>query len=506
MYTRITTESHREAIHVVTVLAAERLAGVTPRRTLRRTSSRAAGSTAALPRGFRAELGETRLDGEGRLLLGLGSAESLTPQGVRRAGARLVRSLERFEARAATIDLSALRPSRGAAPSAVATNVAAQALGEGLGLGNWRFDEHDGVATNRPLRLPSLAVATSDDSLARPLARGLELAEATNYARRIGALPPNVATPAWFAAEARRLARNTGMSCRVIDFAAARRMGMGGLVNVGQGSAQKPCLIILEHRPKRIAPGARGERIALVGKTLTYDTGGYSLKVNNGMKGMKYDKLGGTAVLGAMKAIAEARLPVHVRAYLPAAENMVSSDSYRPDDIIRMHNGVTVEVTNTDAEGRLVLADALSYACRTFKPTAIVDLATLTGGVVVALGGFSAGLFCNDDRLRERLERAALATGEKTWRLPLWPEHREFMRSAHADLLNSHPKREAHPIQGAAFLSFFVDASIPWAHLDIAGVGNVESATDLFCTGPTGWGVRLLTEAIESFAAGRSSG
>ena len=189
-----------------------------------------------------------------------------------------------------------------------------------------------------------------------------------------------------------------------------------------------------------------------------------------------------------------------VTALLPAAENMVAGDAYRPDDIITMFNGVTVEVTNTDAEGRLVLGDALAYACRTVKPTAIVDVATLTGGVVVALGSWCAGLWCNDDDLQDRVEDAADVAGERVWPMPLWDDHREFMRSRHADIWNSGPKRDGHPIQGAAFLSYFVDDDIPWAHLDIAGVASVDGKTDLFVPGPTGYGVRLLTELAAGYA------
>jgi leucyl aminopeptidase len=170
----------------------------------------------------------------------------------------------------------------------------------------------------------------------------------------------------------------------------------------------------------------------------------------------------------------------------------------RPDDIITMYNGVTVEITNTDAEGRLVLADALTYAEQDLGATAIVDVATLTGGVVVALGHFCAGWFCNDEALTRAFESASEESGERLWRLPLWKEHRDFMRGQHADLINSNPARSAHPIQGAAFLSHFVGEKTPWAHVDIAGVGNVDSANDLFVAGPTGWGVRLLADWVEA--------
>ncbi|MBT5136240.1 MAG: hypothetical protein HOM36_01655, partial [Phycisphaerae bacterium] len=254
----------------------------------------------------------------------------------------------------------------------------------------------------------------------------------------------------------------------------------------------------LEHIPKKSTKKS-SKHLCFVGKTITYDTGGYSLKISNGMKGMKYDKNGGMGVLGAMEAIANLQVPTRVTAILPCAENMVSSNAYRPDDIIEMYNGVTVEVTNTDAEGRLVLADGLAWACKNMKPTAIVDMATLTGGVVVALGSFCAGLWCNDAKLKKQIEKAAKETGERVWELPLWEDHRDYMRAKHADLHNSAPARGAHPIQGAAFLSFFVDKKIPWAHIDIAGVSSVERDRGLYCTGPTGWGVRLLTELAVNF-------
>jgi leucyl aminopeptidase len=273
---------------------------------------------------------------------------------------------------------------------------------------------------------------------------------------------------------------------------------MGGIVAVGQGSAEKALIAILEYKPKKVSAKARGKTLALVGKTLTYDTGGYSLKVNNGMKGMKYDKCGGSAVFGAMHAIAQAKLPLHVVALFPAAENMVSSNAYRPDDIITMYNGTTVEVTNTDAEGRLVLADAISYGCEKYKPTMMVELSTLTGGVVTALGCWSAGFFCDDAVLRDSIEASADRTGERVWRLPLWKEHKDHMKSQHADIINSNPSRLAHPIQGAAFLDFFVDKTVPFAHIDIAGVANSETPSELCVAGPNGYGVRMLVDLAES--------
>ena len=457
-------------------------------------ADRAALEAALKSPGFKGECGETAMaSADGRhMTLGLGKRDELTADTLRAAAARLIKRLDRAAPKAVHLMVAGAIPHR-----KVGLAAAGRAFGEGMALANWRFEDFAGSASKKREHHPLLAVSSDDAHFDEGFDEGLALAEATNYARRIAATPPNVCNPMWVAGEAKRLARATGLKCTVIDYAEARRRGMGGLVNVGMGSAEKPCLVVLEHKP---AKAAKHTTLALVGKTITYDTGGYSLKVNNGMKGMKYDKCGGMAVLGAMSAIARAKLPVHVVGILPCAENMVSDNSYRPDDIITMSNGVTVEVTNTDAEGRLVLADALVYAEKQVKATHIVELSTLTGGIVVALGHFCAGVFCNDDDLLKRINTASEASGEKVWRMPLWSEHKEFMRSQHADILNSNASRNAHPIQGAAFLAYFVDDKTPFAHIDIAGVGNAEKDTDLFLTGPTGYGVRMLMDLARSFA------
>ncbi len=213
---------------------------------------------------------------------------------------------------------------------------------------------------------------------------------------------------------------------------------------------------------------------------------------------MKQDKDGGCAVLGAMHAIATAIKPDRpVIALLCAAENSVSENAYRPDDVLKFKNGVTVEVTNTDAEGRLVLADGLCWACEHEEPAAIVDIATLTGGVVTALGKVYAGLFANDENLFGSIQNSSQTTGERVWRLPLHDEYREMMKSPIADILNSNPNRQAHPIQGAAFLSHFVTEGTPWAHMDIAGVHHTDKDTGAYSSGPNGFGVRLLSELAQ---------
>ncbi len=441
--------------------------------------------------GFAAKTGEIAPAGDRAFLVGLGDRKDLTRRKLREAAGAVVRRLDAIEARSARLRLADL-------PAAIGDGRAqGRVAGEAIGLANWRVDFFDGAATKRSKPRPALTLAADDAAFRAGLKEGLTVAECANEARRIAATPPNICNPAWIAKETRRLARDAGLRHRVISYEQANRLGMGGLVNVGKASRTKPCLVILEHRPAR---PRKGVRVALVGKTMTYDTGGYSLKISGSMKGMKYDGNGGCAVLGCMLALAALKVPVHTFALMPCAENMVSGDAYRPDDIITMHNGVSVEVTNTDAEGRLILGDALSYACREFEPTVIIDAATLTGGVVVALGSWCAGMFGNDDALCARIESAAEATGERVWRLPLWEDHRDFMRSEHADIWNSGPKRDGHPIQGAAFLSYFVDEKIPWAHLDIAGVSAVDSPSGLFVTGPTGFGVRLMTETVAGFA------
>ncbi|MGD9789919.1 MAG: M17 family metallopeptidase [Phycisphaerales bacterium] len=428
------------------------------------------------------------------ILLGLGSKDALTLESFRTAIAGLARALAASKATAVQLELdSAL-----ASIKSIDTFDFAQAAGESLGLIAWTCDEFRGTATPKPDRT-RLALRASDADFNEGLARGLALAESANIARTLSQTPPNVATPAWIADQAKKMARKTGLKCHVFEGAALTREKFEGLINVGKASENKPRMIRLEYTPKGGAKGKNAKPIVLVGKTMTYDTGGLSLKVNNGMVGMKRDKDGGCSVFGAMHAIATVIKPRRkVVAFLAAAENSVSDEAYRPDDVLTFRNGVTVEVTNTDAEGRLVLADALCYACDKENPAAIIDLATLTGGVVVALGSTFAGMWCDNDALRAQVESAAAASGERVWRLPLHQEYRDMMKSPIADIVNSNPNRKAHPIQGAAFLANFVDEKVPWCHLDIAGVHAADAPIGPFITGPTGWGVRLLANLIDN--------
>jgi len=277
------------------------------------------------------------------------------------------------------------------------------------------------------------------------------------------------------------------------------RLGMGGILAVGGGSIQTPPrLIVLEHRPAK----PKGKPLLVVGKAITFDTGGISIKPADKMGKMIFDKCGAMAVLGLMYVVAKLKLPVHVVGILSSAENAISSKAYRPGDILKMHNGVTVEVTNTDAEGRLVLADALAWGIETYKPSAAVDLATLTGGVIVALGKTMAGVMGNNDSLIKQLTQLGETEGEKMWQLPLGQDQRDYIKSEFADIVNS-GGREGHPLQGAAFISYFIpdDNSVPWAHLDIAGVADTEKELPYYATGATGWGVRTLVRWVEAHAA-----
>jgi len=424
-------------------------------------------------------------DGPGVVVVGLGKRAEFSAAKFRRAMGAVVRRLAELKAENVVIDFSGMVESR----------ACGQIAGEACGLLAWRLRTFLGSGA-KPDEAVDLLVSSPDEEFSRGLADGLKLAVSANVSRTLSATPPNVATPDFMAEQAQAVAKETGLACRIIRGDELDKERLTGLVNVGKASVNKPCLIRLEYKPSQV-DGSKP--VVLVGKTITYDTGGLTLKVNNGMVGMKGDKSGGCAVLGAMHAVATVIKPSFpVVALLVAAENMVSAESYRPDDVLTYRNGVTVEVTNTDAEGRLVLADGLCWACDGENPAEIIDMATLTGGVVTALGSTFAGLFATDDRLAEQLTAAGAETGERVWRLPLDEEYSEMMKSEVADLVNSNPNRKAHPIQGAAFLEKFVANDVPWAHIDIAGVAKADKDSACLGVGPTGFGVRLIANYLQN--------
>ncbi|MFI4896918.1 MAG: leucyl aminopeptidase family protein [Phycisphaerales bacterium JB059] len=427
------------------------------------------------------------------LILGLGDKESFETGSLRRSGGLIGRALAAAKVTGVEI---ALDGALGTIKKAVDEEAAGQAMGEGLGLIGWVCDDFRGSATGNGKNPGKLSVKASDRDFAAGLKRGLGLAEGSNLARTLSQTPPNIATTTFMAKECQKLARRFDtLSCRVIKGEQLVKEKLQGLINVGKASVHPPCLIRLEYTPKTVARGAKP--VVFVGKTMTYDSGGLSIKVGGGMRGMKRDKDGGCAVIGAMHAIASVVKPKQkVVALLMCAENSISDEAYRPDDVITFRNGVTVEVTNTDAEGRLVLADGLCWACDKEKPGCIVDVATLTGGIVVALGSTYAGMWCDDDDLRAKVQAASDRSGERVWRMPHHPEYRDLMKSPVADIVNSAPVRAAHPIQGAAFLSHFVKEGTPWAHLDIAGTHAVDKDSGEYIAGPTGFGARLLAELV----------
>lgn len=439
-------------------------------------------------------------------LLGLGQPDKRPLDAIRNAASALVRACDSAGVKSLAIHLT---PALDTIPKLKLTHAdAGSALGEGLSIGQLTFDAFKSDLSKSKSKTDSTSSPARDltvlleGSVRTAASRSLTVGLGVNTARSLAATPPNVANPRYLVNHCRAMSKKVGLKFSVIDEARAKQLKMGGLLAVGSAGSTPPAIIVMEHKPRNAKKTAGP--VLLVGKAVTFDTGGYSLKPAASMDGMKYDKCGGMAVIGAMQAIAQLKLPIHVVGLVPTAENMVSEKAYRPGDIITLHNGVTVEVTNTDAEGRLILADALSYGCKTYKPSAIVDLATLTGGVVTALGSYCAGCFCHDTLLRSQLFDAGEMTGDRLWHLPLWDEHRQQMKGVHGDLVNS-AGREAHPIQGAAFLSYFISKDSdhtrwneqPWAHLDIAGVADAKSDSPPYPKGPTGFGVRLLVRMIE---------
>lgn len=425
------------------------------------------------------------------LVVGLGAKKELDFFTLRSVAGTVGRAIRKLEVKRAHWLLTPLAGKDGAGQ-------AARAVTEGFALGAYRAPRLGGGTKRRP-GLPALAVITSgDESLARVRAgvkRGKAVADGVCLARDLINQPGNRLTPAGLATAARKLARaSDGVTCRVMGKAQLTRMGAGGLLAVGQGSANPPCLIELAYTPPR---GKKLPHVCVVGKGITFDTGGISLKPAANMEKMKYDMGGAGAVLGIVNAVAALRLPVRVTGLLAAAENMPGARAYKPGDVITQLNGTTVEVVNTDAEGRIVLGDALAHAV-TRKPDLIVDLATLTGACTIALGSQAVALLGNDDELAGRLTAAGRASGERLWRLPLWKQYRPLMASPIADLRNS-GGREAGTITAAVFLEKFVDGR-PWAHLDIAGTAWSNSDRDWRSKGATGAGVALVTQFLADLA------
>jgi leucyl aminopeptidase len=355
---------------------------------------------------------------------------------------------------------------------------------EGAILGNF---EPDRLKTLDPKKsLDQFTVVSSADGAAEAAERGRIIAEAQNFTRNMVNEPANLLTPTKMAAMARQMAFESGLECEVLEQSQMQELGMGALLGVSQGSAEPPAFIVIGYRP---ADSTSKTHLGLIGKGVTFDTGGISIKPSDGMEKMKYDMAGGAAMIGAMRAIAQLKPPIPVTAFVPCVENMPGSKAQRPGDIVTAMSGKTIEVLNTDAEGRLILADALAYA-RKQGCTHLVDAATLTGAIVVALGHLNVGLFSNNDAMRDRVLQASKSEGERMWPMPLDDDYKEYLKSAFADMGNI-GGRWGGAITAAMFLKEFAEDT-PWVHLDIAGTAWMDDAKPYISKGPTGLPLRTL--------------
>jgi leucyl aminopeptidase len=463
-YITVSTKKEHQGIHILTAIAPKEISPDTPGK----------------------DVGEIRFNPtEQKAVVSLGQKEKINLETFRRVGGALAKWITKNKVTEAAIDADSF-VNDGLAPDQIGF-----ALTEGLLLGSFRFDKHK---SKKDEPVPA-KVYFLDESLQPDLEKAAIICEATNLARAWAHEPANVINPITLADSVQDLAKEVGLKCTILDDKQLAEIGAGAIVAVGQGSATPARLIVLEYQPPL---GSEVERtpVALVGKAITFDTGGYSIKTTDGMVGMKHDKCGAMAVLGAVVAAAHLKINTPVVAVLAAAENMISEVAYRPNDILKTLSGKTVEIISTDAEGRLVLCDALAYAQQQFKPRAMINLATLTGGVVVALGSTRAGLFSNNDELSKVLFDVGERVHERLWRLPLDEDYFELLKSEDADFKNSAGIRKAHPIVGGIFLKQFVNDETPWAHLDIAGVSDWDREMPYCPKGASGFGVRLLVEYL----------
>ncbi len=443
-----------------------------------------AGETALLhPRGVKAK----RV-----LLVGLGPAADRAPQRLRLAAAAAARRARDLGAGTLALALDA----DGAAPPEVELT----AIAEGVLLGHHRWAAYRSDAKPPLDRADVLLPVAASRAAADAVAAGATRGEAVCLARDLANTPGQDLVPAQLAARAQEIAKHVGARCTVLDPEAMERLGMGCTLAVGRGSVHPPRFVVLEHAPAKTSRrGAKVPTIVVIGKGVTFDTGGYSLKPRDGMGRMKYDMSGAAVVLGLFASLPTLDLPVRLVGLIPSAENMVSDRAMKPGDVVRALGGTSIEVTNTDAEGRLLLADALGYAKR-FQPEAVVDLATLTGAITVALGRAAAGLFTRDDAFAKELVAAGEAVGERLWRMPLWDDYAAELKARDtADLVNSTERPEGGSCVAAAFLEQFA-RGLRWAHLDIASTAWTYESRPDSARGANAFGLRLLVRWLETRA------
>ena len=428
--------------------------------------------------------GQEQLGAPRLLLVGLGERESFDRERLRRASATAARRARALKVRRAALSLPAAQGAE--------VREAAQAAAEGARLGLYRFDRHKSGAENHDLDTFWVVSEEQDlDQAVEGADVGQKVASGAELARDLANEPSNVATPEYLAHKAREIAQRHGMQLRVLDWAGIEDEGLTGLATVGRSASNEPRFIVLEHRE-----GGADAPIVLVGKAVTFDSGGISIKPSSGMEDMKFDMSGGAAVLGAMEAVGALNLALNVVALVPATENLPGGNAYKPGDVLKLHSGKTVEIVTTDAEGRLILADALSYA-RRYEPAAVLDCATLTGACRVALGDHASGLMGNDEDLISEVQTAGEASGERAWPLPLFEEYTEQIKGDVADIKNS-GGRYGGALTAGAFLKEF--AAYPWAHLDIAGTAYGKKGNAYTPKGATGAPARLLVEFLRGRA------
>jgi leucyl aminopeptidase len=421
------------------------------------------------------------------LLVGLGKKAEVNDEALRQAAGSAVQALRdaRVDAFASALTL---------AGSGFGSLVA---VSEGALLGSYRFSAYKTRDKDDQFNFKGMTLLLPPDTVTAKARAAVErtraLCRGVRLARDLVSHPGNVATTGYLATAAHGVAERHGLTCRVLERTELEKLGMNALVAVGKGSAEPPRLIVLEYRGGSV----KGRPVVLVGKGITFDSGGISIKPGAGMEEMKTDMAGAAAVLGTLEAAAALKLPLNLVGIIPTAENMPDGMAYKPGDIIKSMSGLTIEITNTDAEGRLILCDALYYARVHYKPTAMIDLATLTGACVVALGHEASGLMGNDRRLLDNLLKAGERSGERVWELPLWDGYGEVMKSDIADLRNAGNTRDGGTITAGWFLKQFVNTT-RWAHLDIAGTAWSDKARPCHPKGATGVGVRLLIEYLHT--------
>ncbi|MFC2142805.1 leucyl aminopeptidase [Candidatus Aenigmatarchaeota archaeon] len=419
-----------------------------------------------------------KLMAESILLLGLGKRKEFDNDKLRKIAAISVKTAKSKNSKTMGFFISDLDENK------------AQAITEGALLGNYQFTKFKTIDKEKIKKVDSFTIVSSKSGAEKGVETGKIISESVNYTRNLVNMPPSRLTPKEFLKEAKKIAHEGKLKIKIIDKNEMKKLGMNCFLAVSRGSSEEPYLVILEYNGGK-------KKVALAGKGITFDSGGLNLKPTGYMIDMKSDMGGAATVLGTMKTIAKLKPKLHVIGAMALSENMPGQSAIKPGDVVKSYNGKTVEINNTDAEGRLVLSDTLSYTERQYNPDAIIDLATLTGACVVALGNIAAGLMGSDEKLIKKIKSASKITSEKVWQLPLWVEYKELIKGTIGDIVNASRSRSMGPgtITAAAFLNNFVEKT-PWAHLDIAGTAFIPEEREYEGKDATGWGVRLLTQLI----------